>query len=161
MRILTNDVKLSSEKICLPVLRMPCHVYRGGNCRRLPAGLPDTGNKPVQRHIAQRDAAQSKLTQIPARTTAEITAIANARGRRIARKFTQRRIRRSLLFIRALRILNDGLERSALDGIPRHNHAALIVLYGLAGFCHGAVMVSSSVIRPQSQRVPLAAGAVE
>src|SRR5664280_3442802 len=53
----------------------------------LPARFHEAGNQALGAEVAQRDTAETMLAVIAARAAGELAAIANARGRGIARQF--------------------------------------------------------------------------
>ena len=117
-----------------------------GTCRKvngLPACLAHAGDEAVERHIAQRDTAQTEVAEIRARTPAHRTAIANARCRRITRLLAQRRVRRCLLFVRALRVLNNGLQLRTLLSMASNECPTLLVPGQLACFCHRLCLIGA------------------
>src|SRR5215207_1283796 len=82
----------------------------------LPARLGHAGDEALARQIAKLVAAHSDLAVVAARAARQLTAVANANRRRVARHLCQLDARRKALFRRALQIAGDRLQALALLG---------------------------------------------
>src|SRR4051812_390583 len=76
----------------------------------LPAGLADARDEPLERHVAEGNAAQPELAQVRALPAAHRAPVANAYVRRVARHLAQRDVRLGTLLLGRRRALDDRLE---------------------------------------------------
>src|SRR6516165_3714100 len=95
----------------------------------LPARLQQSGDQPLGAKLPQRDARQFMLAVKAARSARQLAAIANARGRGVARQFGElERSGKALLDGFSL-IASDRFELRAPAGIFLSHAAAPIVLF--------------------------------
>src|ERR1700693_2195879 len=82
----------------------------------LPARLDEAGNQALGTEVAQRDAAETMLAVIGARAAGELAAIADARGRGIARQFGKLEGGGETLLHGQLLVVGDRFQRLAAIG---------------------------------------------
>src|ERR1700719_107102 len=139
-RILEPGVEtLGLARIC--ALRMRVMRSLIGSCvdmsdPPLPARLHEPGNQALGAEFTQRDAAELVLAIDRARASGHLAAIADARGRRIARHFGKLQGRREALFHRLLLVGDDRLQLRALWGGVLGHPLAPVVLLDRTFLCH-------------------------
>src|ERR1700722_2470952 len=95
----------------------------------LPARLHEPGNQALGAEFTQRDAGKLVLAIDRARTTGHFAAIANPRGRGIARHLGKLQRRREPLFHRLVLVGDDGLQlRAPGRGVLGHPLAPIVLL---------------------------------
>src|ERR1700687_3561417 len=109
---------LGLARIC--ALRMRVMRSLIGSCvdmsAPLPARLHEPGNQALGAEFTQRDAAELVLAIDRARTSGHLAAIANPRGRRIARHFGELERGREPFFHGLFLVGDDGLQLRAPGG---------------------------------------------
>src|SRR6202142_657126 len=95
----------------------------------LPARFHEAGNQALGAEVAQRDTAETMLAVIAARATGELAAIANARGRGIARQFGKLEGSGETLLHRQRLIAGDLLELAATIGELLRHLAPPVILF--------------------------------
>src|ERR1700751_2890199 len=95
----------------------------------LPARLQKTGDQPFRAKLPQRDARQFVLAVIAARPAGQLAAIANARGRGVARQLGELERSGKTLLHRSGLVASDRFEPRAPAGIFLRHAAAPVVLF--------------------------------
>src|SRR5271166_2602510 len=95
----------------------------------LPTRLEQTGDQPLGAELPQRDARQFVLAVIAARPAGQLAAIANTRGRGVARQLGELQRSGKTLLHRFGLIASDRFEPRAPAGIFLRHAAAPVVLF--------------------------------
>src|SRR6185312_9122788 len=102
----------------------------------LPTGLAHSRDEPGQRHVAERDTRESELTQVRARPSAELAAIADAHNRRVARHLANRGVGVCALIRCGRRVLDYRLQLATTRRVLRDDCTTLLVLLDLGSLRH-------------------------
>src|SRR6185312_9733979 len=115
-------------------------IVHGHRKSSLPARLDQARHEAGGAKIAHRDTRHAKFAVIGARTPRDLAAVADTRGRRVARHRRQLQLRLEALLDRQLLVHDDGLQLLALGRVTLHERAAVLVLFDCTGLCHVAFL---------------------
>src|SRR5690606_12811788 len=102
----------------------------------LPAGLDKAWDQATVTKLAKRDTRHPEFAVVSTRTTRNLTTVADASLRRVARKGSKLKLRLEALFNRLALVHDDGLQCATLRSIAIDQLPARLVLLDCANLCH-------------------------